>query len=116
MKQTNDSGADIIIETGGQDTLGHSVAAAAVNARIVLIGVTPGQNSPLPDYVAFITKNIMIRGIANGSRAMFVEFIEALAANDSTALISKIFAFDDTPDAYRYQAAAKHIGKVLIKF
>jgi NADPH:quinone reductase-like Zn-dependent oxidoreductase len=116
MAQTNNAGADIIIETGGQDTLGQSVAAAASNARIVVIGVSPGQQSPLPDYLAFILKNITIRGIANGSRAMFVNLIQALAANDSTAVISKTFAFDDAPDAYRYQAAAEHIGKVLIKF
>lgn len=116
MKQTNNQGADIIVETGGQDTLGHSVAAAAVNGRIVIIGVTPGQNSPIPNYISFITKNITIKGIANGSRAMFVNYINALAANDSTAFISKTFDFDDAPEAYRFQAAAKHIGKVLIKF
>ncbi|MGO1298561.1 MAG: zinc-dependent alcohol dehydrogenase family protein [Vibrio sp.] len=116
MMKTNNHGADIIVETGGQDTLGHSVEAAAVNGRIVIIGIKPGQNSPIPNYIAFITKNITIKGIANGSRAMFVDYINALAANDSTALISKTFDFNDAPEAYRFHAAAKHIGKVLIKF
>lgn len=41
MQLTGNAGADIIIETGGQDTLGQSIAAAAVNGRIAVIGVSP---------------------------------------------------------------------------
>ncbi|GGN31584.1 MULTISPECIES: zinc-dependent alcohol dehydrogenase family protein [Marinomonas] len=116
MKQTNNHGADIILETGGQDTLGHSINAAAANGQIVVIGVAPGSNSPIPNYTMFILKNIVIKGIANGSRAMFVDYINALATNDRKALIAKTFDFDQAPQAYQYFAQAKHIGKVLIKF
>ena len=116
MAQTGGAGADIVIETGGQDTLGHSIAATAVNGRIVIIGVTPGQQPAVPDYVSFITRNITIRGIANGSRAMMSDLLRAVAANRITTTVSKTFGFAEAPEAYAYYAAANHVGKVMIKF
>lgn len=116
MALTHNAGADIIIETGGQDTLGQSIAAAAVNGRIAVIGVTPGQQSPIPDYVSLIIKNVTIRGIANGSRKMFVDLIRAIESNAIETVVAKTFKFADAPQAYAYFAAAKHVGKVLIEF
>lgn len=114
MRHTGGAGADIIIETGGVDTMGQSIAAAAVNARIIVIGVSPGQGPAIPDYLAFIAKNLTIKGIANGSRAMFVDLIAAIEANDIQTVVSKTYRFDEAPEAYRYFAAAGHLGKVMI--
>ncbi len=116
MAQTGNAGADIVIETGGEDTMGQSIAAAAVNGRIVVIGVTPGKGPAIPDYVAFIAKNITIRGIANGSRAMFLDLLRAIEANRMETVVGKVFKFDDAPQAYAYFAAAEHVGKVMIEF
>lgn len=116
MAQTDGVGADIVIETGGQDTLGQSIAALAANGRIVVIGVTPGQRPAVPDYLSFILRNITIRGIANGSRAMMVDLLRAVEINGIKTVVSKTFAFDDAPQAYAYFAQADHIGKVMIAF
>lgn len=116
MALTDNVGADVIIETGGQDTLGQSIAAAAANGRIVVIGVTPGQQSPIPNYLSLILKNVTIRGIANGSRKMFMELLRATEANRIETVISKTFKFADAPAAYAYFAAQKQVGKVLIEF
>lgn len=117
MALTDNTGADVIIETGGQDTLGQSIAAAAANARIAVIGVTPGQQSPIPNYLALILKNLTIRGIANGSRKMFSELLRATEANRIETVVSKTFKFADAPAAYAYFAAQQQqVGKVLIEF
>jgi NADPH:quinone reductase-like Zn-dependent oxidoreductase len=116
MLHTNNAGADVIIETGGQDTLGQSIAAAAVNGRIAVIGVTSGQQSPIPDYVSLILKNLTIRGIANGNRKMFVDLLRAIEVNSIQTVVAKTFKFVDAPAAYAYFAAAQHMGKVLIEF
>ncbi|KFE50557.1 zinc-dependent alcohol dehydrogenase family protein [Pseudomonas syringae] len=116
MTLSDNAGADIIIETGGQDTLGQSIAAAAVNGRIAVIGVTPGQASPIPDYVSLIIKNVTIRGIANGNRKMFVDLIRAIELNGIDTVVAKTFKFDEAPEAFAYFAAAQHLGKVLIEF
>lgn len=116
MLATDDHGADIVIETGGVDTMGQSIAASAVNAHIIVIGVSPGNGPAIPDYVAFIRKNITIHGIANGSRSMFVELLDAIEANNIETVVSKVFKFDEAPDAIAYFAAAEHVGKVMIEF
>jgi NADPH:quinone reductase-like Zn-dependent oxidoreductase len=111
IAQTDGKGADIVIETGGVDTLGQSIAAAAINARIIVIGVSPGKGTAIPDYLSLITKNVTIRGIANGSRTMFVALLDAMVANRMTTVVDRTFAFDDAPDAVRYFAAANHLGR-----
>lgn len=116
MALTDNAGADIIIETGGQDTLGQSIAAAAINGRITVIGVSPGTNSPIPNYVSLLLKNVTIRGIANGNRKMFVDLVRAIETNKIETVVAKTFKFDQAPEAFAYFAAAKHMGKVLIEF
>jgi NADPH:quinone reductase-like Zn-dependent oxidoreductase len=116
MKLTGGAGADIVVETGGQGTLGQSIAAAAVNGRIVIIGVTAGQGMSVPGYGTIIGKNLTLRGIANGSRAMLANFVRAVEANGIEPVVNKVFPFDEAPDAYRYFAAAEHVGKVMIAF
>lgn len=116
MAQSGNVGADIVIETGGKDTLGQSMAAAAVNGRIVIIGVTPGRSDAIPDYVSFIAKNVMIRGIANGSRAMFVDLLQTVEEHRIETIVNRTFKFADAGEAYAYFAAANHVGKVMIEF
>lgn len=116
IAKTDGKGADIVIETGGVDTMGQSIAAAAANARIIVIGVSLGEGPAIPDYPSLILKNVTIRGIANGSRAMFVDLLDAMVANGMTTIVDRTFAFDDAPAAFRYFAAAGHLGKVMIAF
>ncbi|KQM22204.1 zinc-dependent alcohol dehydrogenase family protein [Novosphingobium sp. Leaf2] len=114
MAQTGNAGADIVVETGGQGTLGQSIAAAAVNGRIVIIGVTAGQGMSVPGYGTIIGKNLTLKGIANGSREMLVNLVRAVEANGIETVVNKTFAFDEAPAAYAYLDAAEHVGKVLI--
>ena len=116
LAQTDGAGADIVIETGGQDTLGQSIAAIAVNGTIVVVGLTPGVQHAIPDYLKFVTHNMTIRGIANGSRAMMVDLLAAVETHGIKTVVSKTFPFDEAPDAYRYFAQAQHVGKVMIAF
>lgn len=116
MKQTGNAGANIVVETGGQGTLGESIAAAAVNGRIVIIGVTAGAGTAIPNYGTIIGKNLVLRGIANGSRAMLADFLQTVEANGIQPLVQKSFRFDDAPAAYAFLASGEHVGKVLVEF
>lgn len=115
VDQTGGIGAHIVVETGGQGTLGQSIAAAAVNGRIVIIGVTAGAGATLNNYGTIIGKNLTLRGIANGSRAMLVDYVQTVAEHNIQPEIEKIFGFSDAKEAYRFLAAADHVGKVLIR-
>lgn len=114
LKQTGGRGADIIAETGGQHTLPMSINAAATNARIVLIGVGAAEG-PLPNYGMIIGKNLVIKGIAAGSRGMMVRLLRAMEANNIAPVIDKEFAFEDAAAGLEYLKGGSHVGKILIR-
>ncbi|MCW1401866.1 NAD(P)-dependent alcohol dehydrogenase [Novosphingobium sp. MW5] len=114
LRQTGGRGADIIAETGGQGTLPLSINAAAANGRIVLIAVGSAEG-PLPNYGGIIGKNLVIKGITEGSRAMLAGLVDCIAANDIQPVIDRTFGFDEARDAYAYLKSGGHVGKVLIK-
>ncbi|MCJ1959919.1 zinc-dependent alcohol dehydrogenase family protein [Novosphingobium mangrovi (ex Hu et al. 2023)] len=114
LKQTGGRGADIIAETGGQHTLPQSINAAACNARVVLIGVG-SADGPLPNYGAIIGKNLVIKGIASGSRGMLVNLLRAMDANGFAPVVDKTFAFEDMAEALEYLKSGGHQGKVMVK-
>ncbi len=108
-------GADIIVETGGSETLGQSIAAAGANGRIVIIGsLSGGFAVNLPNFASVIGKNLTLRGIAAGNRKMLSDFVKAAQASALTPQISQTFAFRDARDAYEYLSGGAHLGKVKI--
>ena len=113
--QKQGGGADIVLETGGQSTLAASINAAAPNGRLVIIGFLAGhQPQGLPNYGSIIGKNLVLKGIAEGSRAMLARLVAAVAANGLQPVIDKRFSFDDAASAYAYLKSGSHVGKVLI--
>ena len=107
-------GADIVVETGGAATLEQSVAAAAYNARIGLIGVLGGVGQKI-DPLMFLWKSIHLKGVEVGSRRSLVDMTRAIALNRLEPVIDRRFAFADAPDAYRYLASGAHFGKIVIE-
>ena len=112
---TGGRGADIIVETGGSETLSASIAAAAPNGRIVLIGsLSGGFSGDLPNFASMIGKNLVMKGIAAGSRRMLDDFMKAVAAGGLTPQIDRRFPFSEAPAAYAYLQSGAHLGKVMI--
>lgn len=114
LRQTGGRGADIVVETGGQHTLPQSINAAAVEGRVVLIGVG-AADGPLPNYGGIIGKNLTIKGIASGSRGMLVRLLRAMEAGGFAPPVDRVFPFDEALAACEYLKSAGHMGKVLIK-
>ena len=116
MVQSGGKGADIIVETGGQATLAQSFAAAAPNARIVIIGALAGPApTGIPNFGTIIGKNLTVKGIAEGSRAMLARLLRAVEANGIMPKVDRVFAFDEALEAFTYLKSGAHVGKVLIK-
>jgi NADPH:quinone reductase-like Zn-dependent oxidoreductase len=108
-------GADLVVETGGQATLSQSIAAAAPNGRIAIIGALAGAAAAgLPNFGTIIGKNLTLHGIAAGSRAMLVDFVAAAAANKLEPVIGATFPFDRAQEAYAYLQSGTCMGKVLL--
>jgi NADPH:quinone reductase-like Zn-dependent oxidoreductase len=108
-------GADIIVETGGLATLSQSIAAAAPNARIVLIGALAGPPAQvLPNFSSILGKNLVLRGITAGNRRMLNDLVRAADANSLVPVIGATFGFHEAPQAYEFLKSGKCLGKVLI--
>jgi NADPH:quinone reductase-like Zn-dependent oxidoreductase len=116
LEETGGQGADIVVETGGGATLSQSVAAAAPNARIAIIGSLSGSfGGDIPNFASLIGKNIILKGIAAGNRRMLADLVRAAAQNGLTPPIDKVFAFADAPAAYAYLQSGAHLGKVMVE-
>jgi NADPH:quinone reductase-like Zn-dependent oxidoreductase len=115
LAATGGAGADIVVETGGFATLTQSIAAAAAGGRIAIIGALAGNAADgLPNYGSIIGKNLIIGGIASGSRAMLARLLNAADVNTIVPVIDRSFAFDDAPAAYAHLKSGTHLGKVVI--
>lgn len=119
LRQTGGEGADIVIETGGLPTLATSIAAAAPNGRLALIGAlaaSPADGAPqLQNLFGIVGKNLTLRGITAGSRRMLQAMVRAVAAGNMAPLIHREFDFDDAAAACAHLITGDHLGKVLIR-
>ena len=113
VEKTGGRGVDIVVETGGFGTLEKSLACAAPNARVGVIGGLAGPAEQL-NLFALMIKNIVVKGITAGSRRMLEDLVRAAHANGTKPVIDKVFSFDEAPAAYRYLEGASHIGKIVI--
>ncbi|MCE4552855.1 zinc-dependent alcohol dehydrogenase family protein [Roseateles cellulosilyticus] len=116
LRVSGGQGADIVLETGGMATLPASIDAAATNGRIALIGALGGYaTNAVPNVTTLVMKNLTIKGITSGSRAMLARLVQAAAANGLSPLIDREFGFEEAAAAYAHLQAAGHVGKVLIR-
>lgn len=108
---TGGDGVEHVIDAVGMLTLPKSVAAAAFNARITLIGAFPAT-APVLD--PFAGNYVSIRRIAVGSRTDFETMNRALSVHRMRPVIDREFPFAEAADAYRYFRDGNPFGKVVI--
>ncbi|HEX7725370.1 MAG TPA: NAD(P)-dependent alcohol dehydrogenase, partial [Rhizomicrobium sp.] len=115
LELTGGRGADVVVEVGGENTLGKSLEAVRVGGSIVVIGVLGGfvNNIFIP---ALFGKNARLIGISVGSREQFASMTKAMDGWKLKPVIDQTFAFDQVPDALRAMKAAGHFGKIGVKY
>lgn len=114
LAATNQHGADIVLDVGGQDTVRQSVRAAAQNGRIVTIGYL-GGTAPELGLGQVITKNLTLSGVTVGSKASFEALLEFLRQRPIHPVIDSLFAFEDVPSAFARLASGEQQGKIAIR-
>ena len=114
MQLTGGRGADIVVDTAGLNSIEQSIAASAANGRIALIGALSGNPESAPQMAGIIGKNLTLKGITAGSRAMLSEVVDVIAREGIEPLIDRKFAFDEAPAAYAHLESGAHMGKVMI--
>lgn len=114
LELTGGAGADHILEVVGIGTLQQSLQAVAINGQISLIGVLTGLQGSI-DFLPLLAKMARLQGIFVGSRVMLERLASAVAKHRIMPVIDRVFGFEQAIDAYKYLAAGKHVGKVVIK-
>lgn len=117
MKITEGEGADIILETGGAQTLRKSFDCASFGGLISCIGYLSGkEDAPgLNTNLLALRRNLTLKGILNGPKDRFEEMCKFYAKHQIHPAIDRIFNFDEAKDALQYLYSGGHFGKVVIK-
>ncbi|MSO98886.1 MAG: NAD(P)-dependent alcohol dehydrogenase [Rhodospirillaceae bacterium] len=114
MEKTGGQGASVVLENVGPATLDQSMAAAAVNARVVMIGTGRPPPNP-PNMNGMYLKNLMLKAISAGSRTMMENMITAMAQNNLKPVIALTIPFAEAKRAYTEIRDGDHFGKIVIK-
>ena len=113
MRLTQDSGAQVVLEVGGQGTVNRSIAASAMGGTIAVIGGVSGFGGEVNPATLLASARRLV-GIYVGSRTMLEKVMQFAAGAGVQPVVDRVFAFDEAQDAYRYMESGAHFGKVVI--
>lgn len=123
QRATDGHGADIILDIIAGDYVARNYAAAAMNGRIVQIGVIAGPAKEL-DLFPMLSKRLTHIGSTLRSRtyAEKAELIDELKAKvwpllEAGALkpqVYQTFPLEAAADAHRLMDSGRHIGKIVL--
>ncbi|MEW9799227.1 zinc-dependent alcohol dehydrogenase family protein [Alteromonas sp. CYL-A6] len=111
---TGGHGVDHVIEVGGPGTLAQSIKACRVGGSIVLIGVLTGISGDIPT-ATMMRKQIRLTGIIVGSRDEQRDFVAALESTGIRPVIDCSFPLSALGEAFEYEGAGRHFGKICIE-
>lgn len=119
MRVTDNHGADIILETGGAQTLRKSFECIAFGGLIDCIGYLSGKMDAPGDRLNVnllaLRRNVTLKGIINGPRDRFEEMVAFYEKHQIHPVVNKVFAFGEADQAFKFLASGSHFGKVVIK-
>jgi NADPH:quinone reductase-like Zn-dependent oxidoreductase len=114
LKETDNRGADLIVEVGGPGTFGQSLQAVRIGGTVAQIGVLSQSDKPLP-VAPLLHRQVRVQGVYVGSRAHFESMNRAVTAHRLVPVVDWIFAFDEAREAFAKIETGSHFGKIVIQ-
>ncbi|WP_308344653.1 NAD(P)-dependent alcohol dehydrogenase [Streptomyces sp. ISL-94] len=112
---TEGRGADLVVETGGPETLEQSVRAASLYGQIALLITGSARKPGIEISHVYASTLATIRRVFVGSRARFEDMNRAVAAHELRPVIGRVHSFEEAHAAYRGHATDAPFGKVVIR-
>lgn len=112
---TGGQGAEVVIDIGGAQTLGHSVRATRMDGTVAIIGVLSGFGAAEISVADAMWNNIHLVGITVGSVQAHADLCALVAAARIVPPISHTLGWDEIPEAMRVMQAGEHIGKITLE-
>ena len=111
---TGGRGVDRVVEVGGPGTIAQSLRAVALGGEIASIGFLSTEN-PGIDFFQLKTSGANFRNITVGDRAALLDLSRAVAATGLKPIIDRVFAFNESREAFAHLESGSHLGKVVIR-
>jgi NADPH2:quinone reductase len=123
MRATDGRGVDVVVDIVAGDYVARNYAAAAMNGRIVQIGVIKGPAQAL-DLLPMLTKRLThigstLRSRTHEEKAELIEDLERsvwphIRRGAVKPLIYRTFDLDDARGAHELMDSGTHIGKIVL--
>ncbi len=114
LKETNNRGADSIVEVGGAGTFSQSLQAVRHGGTVTQIGVLSQSDQPLP-IPLILHRQVRILGIYVGSKSHFEAMNRAIMATRMQPVVDQIYTFDRVREALKSMETGSHFGKIVIR-
>jgi NADPH:quinone reductase-like Zn-dependent oxidoreductase len=119
LRLTEGKGANVILETGGAQTLNKSFECIAFGGVIACIGYLSGkeddESSRMNTNVLALKRNVTLKGILNGPKDRFEEMLSLYESKQIHPVVDKVFEFERAKEALEYLFDGGHLGKVVVK-
>lgn len=106
-------GADLVIDNVGPATLKQSMRAAKAGGRVAICGSTSGAKFELTVPLLFF-RQLELIGSSMGNHAQFARALNWIRIGKAKSPVSRVFPFDELPEALRYLDSGDQVGKVVI--
>lgn len=113
LQETNNRGADLIVEVGGAGTFHQSLQAVRIGGTVAQIGVLSQSDEPLA-VAPLLHRQVRVQGVYVGSRAHFEAMNQAIATNRLRPVVDRVFAFEQVHEAFITLQEGYHFGKIVI--
>ena len=107
-------GLDMIIDVGGQSTMGESLAAIRTDGIVVSAGLL-GSSEKSPDIMSVLGSICIVRGVVLGTRQMVRDMIAFIEEKGIRMVFGeKVFELGGYEQALKWLEENRHFAKVLI--
>jgi NADPH:quinone reductase-like Zn-dependent oxidoreductase len=115
VREWSGGGVDVVLDTGGAETLDHSVRAVRDGGLVALLGVSPAGGRS-PDLGQILMRRIRLHGIFVGSRAELDRYVAFVAAHRIAPVIDRVFdGLGSARRAFAHVVTGGHLGKIVIR-
>jgi NADPH:quinone reductase-like Zn-dependent oxidoreductase len=104
---------DVVIETVGEATWGHSMRSVKPGGRIIVSGATSGSNPPA-DLSRVFFKQIEVIGSTMGTRAELVSLVQLLENTGLRPRIARTLPLGGAAEAIEAMIAGEVFGKIIL--
>ncbi|MGH9798256.1 MAG: zinc-binding dehydrogenase, partial [Candidatus Polarisedimenticolia bacterium] len=110
---TGKRGADVVIESVGQETWDRSVRSLARGGRLVTCGATSGYQG-MTDIRYLFSRGLTLMGSTMGSRGELLRVAALIGEQRLKPVIDRVLPFEKVAEGHRAMAERSLFGKVVL--